>query len=278
MGPVQRNHAADKCRVENTAKKVMDILSVVPSQAHRLFSAVVKRIEKLGMFPEEYALFVKGNDIEKSILRREICVNETHIFRHPEHFELLQKEVLPEVRERKKWVVNIWSAACSYGLEPYSIAMAAAELKGNGPRIKIRATDINGDVIGRAKKGGPYSRYLIERMGGARELAERAVEKGHLIKFGEKYFVSDEIREMVEFSELDLLDGEYPKFCDIVFCRNFLYYVSRENAEMVVEKMHAKMARGGYFFIEPGHAGNFKIAKKHFLCDGQADFSVMRKG
>lgn len=180
-----------------------------------------------------------------------MTTNETSWFRDVYPFELLRQVVLPEL-EAKKRPVKIWSAACSSGQEPYSIAMIVAEWEAAFPPkttpVSIVATDLSETVLAEARNG------LYDGLSIARGLsAERrqkffeTVEQGHKIK--------PDIQRRVRFQKLNLMESYtlLGKF-DIVFCRNVLIYFSAETKRRIFDGIARQMEPGGYLFVGASEA------------------------
>jgi chemotaxis protein methyltransferase CheR len=188
-----------------------------------------------------------------------IATNETHFFREPRQFEFLEREVLPawaarpEDRGRR---VRAWSAACSTGEEPYSIAMTLrAGLA--AWQVDVLATDLSTRALDEAQAAVwpiEQSREIPERYLKAFMLRGVAENQGYM-KAG------PELRSLVRFERLNLhgerygLDGAF----DLIFCRNVLIYFSAEGRATVVKKLLAHLAPGGLLFL--GHAETLEVAR-----------------
>ncbi|ABF86317.1 putative chemotaxis protein methyltransferase CheR [Myxococcus xanthus DK 1622] len=180
----------------------------------------------------------------------ELTVGETYFFRTPEHFEHLRSVVLPELRERHgpDHTARMWSAACSSGEEPYSIA---ALLLGEGwdEHMAVHATDVSRGALARARKAH-YGDWSLR--GG---WADRM--RAHLRAEGRRYVLSPEVRKRVRFSYLNLALDTWPSAdsgiwkLDVIFCRNVLIYFNRPTIEAVARRLHDALDEGGYLFTGP---------------------------
>jgi len=196
---------------------------------------------------------------ERLLMIDAITTNETHFFREPKHFEFLLQEALPRWRaqaqqQRRSRTVRIWSAGCSSGEEPYSLAMLlAAEFPGaDGWDVQIVATDISSRVLTAACKG-VYSItkapdipiHLLHRF----MLKGIASQQGHMK-------VAREIQRMVKFMRLNLSQGRYPMGMsfDLILCRNVLIYFDSESKRKVVNNLAKCLGDDGLLLI--GHAEN----------------------
>ncbi len=184
-----------------------------------------------------------------------VTTHETSFFRHRPQLEAFQRHVLPEVLQaqaaRGRRAVRIWSAACSSGEEPYSLAMLILEALGAEAArwdVRILGTDIAVSMIEKAKKA-EYTRYSF---------------RGTPAYYAQKYFealgrdrfrVKDEVRRMVEFRLLNFADDlrmSRMRGFQVVFCRNALIYFDRPARRRFVAHFFAALDPGGYFFV--GHS------------------------
>lgn len=181
-----------------------------------------------------------------------MTINETFFFRDSHPFEALRETIIPRMIEarQKERSLTIWTAACSSGQEPYSIAMIIREHfpELNNWRVKILATDISDEILTKAK-GGTYSQFEVNRGLPARLLVK------HFERDGSKWTVKPEIRQMLEFKKLNLTKT-WPVLdrCDIVFLRNVLIYFDVPTKEAIIKKIRPNMANDGYLFLGGGES------------------------
>ena len=176
-----------------------------------------------------------------------MTTNETSFLRDVAPFDALVTSVLPDLIKQRaaEQTLTIWSAACSSGQEPYSIAML---IRSRFPelaswRIKILATDVSGDMLAKAK-AGRFAQIEVNRGLPAALLAK------YFSRTGMGWDVSPEIRSMVEFRQLNLVRPIVGlPLMDIVFLRNVLIYFDVPTKQAVVEKVARMMAPGGYLFL-----------------------------
>lgn len=179
-----------------------------------------------------------------------ITTNETLFFRDVSPFEALQHKALPELIDAKAKTaypkrLRIWSAACSTGQEPYSIAMVLHELIPNihSWDIQIRATDISDAALQQASSG-TYSAFEIER-GLRPELLSR-----YFTRNGGNYKVKDELRALVSFGVQNLQQSFVnPGPFDIVFCRNVVIYFSAAARKDIFHRLANTLITDGYLFV-----------------------------
>lgn len=169
-----------------------------------------------------------------------LTINVSEFYRNPEQWELLDKDVFPELIKKFGNRLKIWSAACSTGDEPYSLVMA---LSRHLPlsQIHIIATDIDKQVIAKAKVG-LYSEKSIASV--PADLKEK-----YFTKVGASYQISEEIKNCVEFRQHNLLKDPYEKECHLIVCRNVLIYFTEEAKDEVFAKFSQSIASGGCLFI-----------------------------
>lgn len=163
--------------------------------------------------------------------------------------EAFRVGVLPEILERKgknDRVVRIWSAGCSTGEEPYTIAMIMTEegLPMNGYRVDILATDISERVLASARRG-VYGEYAV------RNTPKRYLTR-YFLNGNEGYMVREEIKRMVRFQNLNLIDHsqmQRVRGMDAIFCRNVLIYFDEEAKRRVVGYLYDSLVDGGFLIV-----------------------------
>lgn len=183
-----------------------------------------------------------------------ISTNTTHLFRERQHFEFLARTLRGQLGDRKWCAANrglrIWSAGCSAGDEPYSIAMTVDDVAGGRHEWKILATDISTKMIAQAQAG----RYETQRLGTVPA------------QFRQRYFVrcenldrtlvrvSPALRSRITFAHLNLMSERFPfrHGFHYIFCRNVMIYFARPTQQQLVTKLAAHLRPGGYLLI--GHS------------------------
>jgi chemotaxis protein methyltransferase CheR len=196
-------------------------------------------------------------DEERTRFLDAIATNETHFFREPGHWELLERDILPHLKAeaaagRRPRRVRAWSAACSTGDEPYSLAMSLLSLlpREEGWTHEIRATDISTRVLGLAQAG-------LWSVNKAHEIPTPYLKRFMLKGTGEfegKMKASRELRDLIHFARFNMKEMPYApgEPFDIVFCRNVLIYFDADMKRRVVSELVRHVKPGGYFFV--GHA------------------------
>lgn len=206
----------------------------------------------------EYCRFLqaKEGDEELAHLIDAISTNHTYFFREHEHFDFLTNIALPEMVKRRateRWPrCNVWSAACSSGEEPYSIAIAMNQFFGsaNPWPWRIEATDISHRILQRARVG-IYREDAVKKV--PLNLLRLHFQKGFGPQDG-NYRVKPNLLESVTFRQLNLLEGALPfnEQFQIVFCRNVMIYFDRATQTELVNKLARQLVPGGYLFV--GHS------------------------
>jgi chemotaxis protein methyltransferase CheR len=205
----------------------------------------------------EYCRWLKGPalDDELSHLIDAISTNHTFFFRESAHFDFLRDKVLPEMKQRsrlERWSrLNVWSAACSSGEEPYSIAITLADaLQASGWPWQIEATDISTRILEKAQNA-VYRSDVVSKLPAVS--VRTYFQKGIGPESG-NYRVKPVLRERVNFRHLNLLQGDLP-FSEpfhVIFCRNVMIYFDRPTQEELVNKLSRMLVPGGYLFV--GHS------------------------
>lgn len=176
-----------------------------------------------------------------------MTTNETSFFRDMKPFQLFEDTMLPHMLKTRatKKVLRIWCAAASSGQEPYSLAMILKE-KANlmpGWRFEITATDISDEILETAK-AGIYSQFEVQR----------GLPIQYLMKYftqnAEKWQLKDDIRNMVKFSNFNLLhDVTRFGMFDIIFCRNVLIYFDEKNKGQILGRLSTKLEKDGFLLL-----------------------------
>ncbi|MBI5238331.1 MAG: tetratricopeptide repeat protein [Deltaproteobacteria bacterium] len=191
-------------------------------------------------------------------LASHLTIGETYFFREMESFQALEERILPGLlssREGSGRRLRVWSAGCSTGEEPYSLAILLNRLLPDRDRwnITILATDINPRFLGKAKEG-LYTEWSFRG-------TPQWIKEGYFKRSPDgRYELDEHIRKMVAFEYLNLAEDNYPcllnntNAMDLIFCRNVLMYFSQERARKVIQGLHKSLVDGGYLFISATEA------------------------
>jgi chemotaxis protein methyltransferase CheR len=176
-----------------------------------------------------------------------MTTNESFFFRDTKPFDQFKALVLPALLKSRasSRTIRIWSAACSSGQEPYSLAMILSEMAGqlNGWKIEIVGTDLSSEILNRAKEG-MYSQFEVQR-----GLPITMLVK-NFAQIGDRWQINAKIRGMVQYREFNLLQDPMPlgRF-DVVFCRNVLIYFDQPTKTRVLNSVAKLMPEDGFLFL-----------------------------
>lgn len=197
--------------------------------------------EKRGF--SSFRAYTKGLQAEKSLLIEcvdRMTINVSEFFRNPTQWGIFQQDILPAYASKQNSPVSVWSAACSTGEEPYTLAMILSDLYPLS-KLKVLATDLDNTVLEHARHG-IYT-----------EKAIREVDKSYRDLFLEQkgilFHVKSELKRSVQFQKHNLLHDPYPKQMDCIVCRNVLIYFTEEAKEKVYRSFHESLKQGGVLFV-----------------------------
>ncbi len=227
-----------------------------------LQSRLQKRIRYLGMNSlEDYCNYLfspNGTENELVHMIDVVTTNKTDFYREPRHFEYLVQNALPELISKGSAGIGkdlmVWSAGCSTGEEPYTLAMVLSEFARRCPGFKLRytilATDISTRVLEKAKLGiYEHEKVTPVPMDQKKKYLLRGKDKEkNLVR------VSHELRSAVRFRRLNFLEGDFGmrEPMDIIFCRNVIIYFDRSTQETLLNRFSEHLNPGGYVFL--GHS------------------------
>lgn len=215
-----------------------------------------RRARALGNIPLNaycHYLFSEGKiEAELPHLINAVTTNKTDFFREPMHFDALTRQILPELAANSGQPARVWSAACSTGAEPYTLAMVldAYATSHTGFRYSILATDIDTDVLETARRG-IYPRDMVKPV-------PVALRSAYVMEPRDRQSadvrISPSLRAAIGFAQLNLMDSAYPvgKPMDLIFCRNVLIYFNKTTQRQVVSRLVDNLSPGGCLFL--GHS------------------------
>lgn len=243
------------------------------SKQYFLENRLSRRVSDLGLRDyESYLAHLQGASgrAELTSLFNEITTNETSFWRNPPQIEAFQRIVLPEavslLKARPGTKLRIWSAACSSGEEPYTLALVCQEVKDTllrGLQVEILATDISERVLAQAREG-VYGSYTL------RNLTPEQIKR-HFDPMGQDTFlVRPELKQMITFQNCNLVD--YPAykalgFFDVIFCRNVLIYFDDAVKTKVLRGFHEQLHPKAFLLVghsESIHSFNAGFELMHF--------------
>jgi chemotaxis protein methyltransferase CheR len=219
---------------------------------------VKRRLKILNIFTYslycDYLFGHKGLKDEISHLIDVVTTNKTDFFREPKHFEYLTAKALPDLmsRDRSGRPLLVWSAGCSTGEEPYTLAIVLSEyaLTHPGFRFRILATDISTVVLAAADRG-VYTTEVVAPIPAALRLKYFMRSRD---RSSDQVRVTPELRRVVEFRHLNFMDADYgiTEKADAIFCRNVIIYFDRPTQERILNRLANHLIPEGYMFV--GHA------------------------
>ena len=228
-------------------------LHLGPGKMPLVYSRLVRRLRARGLSSfADYCLLLEepGEAAERDSMVSALATNVTHFFREAHHFDLLSREVLPPLldRARSGGRVRLWSAGCSTGQEPFSIASTILELCPDAPRLDLRilASDVDTVALAQGEAGsyGPDATTGLAPLQRMRLFGPAA---------GTNSSVRPELRELVAFRPLNLLeDWPMPGRFDVIFCRNVAIYFDKPTQQRLWSRLADRIPPGGVLLI--GHS------------------------
>lgn len=216
----------------------IDLSSYKEKQMKRRIDTLIEK-RKISGYDKYIELLKKDKEVYEEFVSY-LTINVSEFYRNPEQWELMDKEIIPELISKFGKNLKIWSAACSTGDEPYSLVMALSKhIPLN--QIKIYATDLDKQILEKAKLG-LYNAKSIENV-------PAEFKKKYFTEIGGAYKISDEIKSRVDFNRHNLLKDSYPSNYHMIVCRNVLIYFTEEAKEEVFKKFNDSLASKGVLFI-----------------------------
>ncbi len=238
-----------------------------------VYSRISRRLRALGLTEfQQYCELLKSptGDSEIGNLVNAITTNLTHFFREKHHFEHLQKEVLLPLQASGSKRLRIWSAGCSSGMEPYSIAMTLKHTLTPIHRwdARILATDIDTNMLDRGARG----EYPLDEFSNI-----PTAYRGDVTKSGKEstMHMSDDLKTLIAFKHLNLLES-WPMqgIFDAVFCRNVVIYFDKKTQSRLFDRMADLLEVGGWLYI--GHSENLMKVTQRFELAGRTIYRKAR--
>lgn len=254
-------HLSDK-DFNRFRKLIFELAGITLSEHKRalVYSRLAKRLRANGLesYSDYYELVRQADPESQEIVEfiNAITTNKSSFFREPHHFDFLREEIFPEYLDElgsgRRKAIRIWSAGCSAGQEPYTLAMTLFEYFGAGSSVEfdIQATDIDTNVLTRARQG-VYNEEQIE------DIPDYLLRKYFLKGKGERAGLAKagkELQSIIRFDRLNLFEPAWPfkEKLDIIFCRNVIIYFSRDTQRQLISRMTHHLKPGGYLML--GHS------------------------
>ncbi|MEN1969153.1 protein-glutamate O-methyltransferase CheR [Lentibacillus sp. N15] len=189
-------------------------------------------------FYQYFQALDKNKQLFQELMDR-ITINVSEFYRNPKRWEVLKNEVLPELTKVKR-KLTVWSAACSTGEEPYSMALLGAEYFPN-IKLHIRASDIDETVLAKAKQGSYTEQSL-------RDLP-RHLQNKYFTKQNGLFQIDPQLKQQVTFQKHNLLSDRFPQQVDLIICRNVLIYFTDQAKEIIYQSFSNALADNGVLFV-----------------------------
>ncbi len=237
-------------------------IALSEGKSDMVYSRLTRRLRVLNLrqFAEYLSLLKNDDEGELVHFVNAITTNLTSFYRENHHFEFLRNTLLPKLLKSKSdRRLRVWSAGCSTGEEPYSLAMVIREAiaKSNNWDIKILATDLDSNVVNKAANGI----YLENKITG---ISDKRLKRFFQINSNsDEVKVKPEIRDLITFKQLNLMhEWPFKGPFDFIFCRNVVIYFNKDTQRELFERYANYTASDGYLFI--GHSESlFKVCDRY---------------
>jgi len=268
---VSQEYALQDGDFRKIASLVMDKTGIVLGEKKRAFihGRLGRRLRMLGMSDfSQYCRLLESKDgeAERHMLINAVTTNHTSFFREEHHFDYLTKTVLPTIVDERRSApgrLRIWSAGCSTGEEPHTIAMMLREFRPSLEEwdARILATDLDTNVVSHAATGV----YDADRL----DAIPAAYRKRHVTVEGDGRFrVNDDVRALISFAPLNLLE-KWPMSgpFDVIFCRNVVIYFDKPTQRKLFDRYAELLRPDGWLFI--GHSESLLNVTNRFSLVGR---------
>lgn len=189
---------------------------------------------------------IESDQTERDKFRNYLTINVSKFFRDTDRWEMVRKTYLPRlIADTRNGTstkgLRIWSAGCSIGAEPYTLAIILDEL-GNSRNHSILATDLDRGALAIAKAGGPYTAEDVETLSPAQK-------QNYLRPGGPPHYLKDVLGRVITFREHDLIQDAYGQDFDMIVCRNVVIYFTAETKDLIYRKFTQALRPGGLLFL-----------------------------
>lgn len=225
-------------------KKIFDLTKIDLScykerQMKRRIDSLINKAKK-----SSYDEYVAALKTDKALLEEFVAyltINVSEFYRNPDQWQLLEKQIFPYLFEHFGNNIKIWSAACSTGDEPYTLAMVLGKFVPLN-KIQIVATDIDKQVLEKAQIG-IYDDKSLKGL-------PADLKNKYFNKLDDKRFqIKDEVKRCIKFSQHNLLKDPYPDHCDLIVCRNVMIYFTEEAKQVIYKKYNDSLKKEGILFV-----------------------------
>jgi len=216
----------------------MDLTGYKPHRVKRRIEILIK---KYGLHSyRDYMRLLETSDKVMNEFQDKLTINVTEFFRNPEKWWQLRDRILPELLKTSGRNFKAWSAGCSSGEEPYSLAILLEELKAP-PNVRILATDIDNNMLAQAIRGVYEERSMVNT-------PKEYIEKYFEIRDG-KYYVKPTVKIRVNFKKHNLLQDPFEKDLDLIVCRNVVIYFEMDAKRELYRKFSESLKKNGVLFV-----------------------------
>lgn len=215
----------------------IDLSAYKENQMKRRIDAFIKK-HGCNQYEEFIRLISSNKELLDSFLSY-ITINVSEFYRNPTQWQVLEQDILPQFIALRR-TIRIWSAACSTGDEPYSLAMLLSKYMPLN-RVEILATDLDKEVLEKAEQGEYIERHLTN-------LPEEFKEKFFKESEG-TYKITNDIKKSITFKQHNLLRDPYPKEIDMIVCRNVLIYFTEESKSQIYKQFSKSLTPDGVLFV-----------------------------
>lgn len=215
----------------------IDLSSYKERQMRRRIDSLIHR-NNYDDYDEYFKALTQNSNLYDEFINY-LTINVTEFYRNPEQWKVLENEIMPEIMKFNK-KPKIWSAACSTGEEPYSLAMMMSRYV-DLSSFKILATDIDDAALNKAMVG-IYSAKSLENL-------PRNFVDSFFVKSGDYYKVSEKIINCIDFRHHNLLVDKYPENCDLIVCRNVMIYFTEEAKITMYHNFRNSLSNNGVLFV-----------------------------
>lgn len=237
-------------------------VNISEAKRNMVYSRLSKRLRDLSLQDfSHYLKQVKQSSREQAHFVNALTTNLTAFFREQHHFSAVEQYLQKHNRS-----INIWSAGCSSGEEPYSLAITAIKARNSfSPKVRILASDINSEVLRFAKKG-VYNLEDVDKLPST--IKQSFFFKGKKKQIGKAKIIPD-VKGIVAFKNINLFSAEWqlPGMFDIIFCRNVLIYFKPKEKERIIRQMLTHLKTGGLLVV--GHSENYSHLTQELISVGQ---------
>lgn len=216
----------------------IDLAQYKEAQMKRRLTSLRNKIGYL-TFLEYFQAMIKDQNLFNEFLDR-MTINVSEFWRNPNRWETLQNTLLPEMLSRNNRI-KCWSAACSSGEEPYSLAMILAD-KNVLNRSQIIASDIDSEILNKAKQGLYIDRSI-------KDVPEPYLNKYFSKQEPMSYLINDQLKKAVQFEKKNLLLDSFDSNFDLIICRNVMIYFTESAKSNLYGKFSEALKQGGILFV-----------------------------